>query len=97
MGGSSRGSYFLAEDKRPFFGSWRGPFLISSHRFLNFGVSPPGTLSATGTRGSFTIPHSIASMSEKSLIVHGNKVPSTYPEPRRKNRSEEHTSELQSR
>ena len=30
-------------------------------------------LSATGTRGSFTMPHSMASMSEKSLIVHGNK------------------------
>ena len=30
----------------------------------------------TGTRGSFTIPHSIASMSEKSFIVHGKSVPS---------------------
>lgn len=41
-------------------------------------------LSATGTRGSFTIPHSMASISEKSLIVHGNRVPSAYPDPRRK-------------
>jgi hypothetical protein len=40
--------------------------------------------SATGTRGNLTIPHSMASMSEKSLIVHGNKVPSAYPEPLRK-------------
>jgi hypothetical protein len=29
--------------------------------------------SATGTRGSLTMPHSIASISEKSLMVHGNK------------------------
>lgn len=28
------------------------------------------------TRGSFTMPHSIASISEKSLIVHGKSVPS---------------------
>ena len=40
---------------------------------------------ATGTRGSLTIPHSMASMSEKSLTVHGNSVPSAYPEPLRKN------------
>jgi hypothetical protein len=32
--------------------------------------------SATGTRGSLTMPDSIASMSEKSLIVHGKSVPS---------------------
>ena len=47
-----------------------------SQRFRNFGTSAPGMLSATGTRGSFTIPHSIASISEKSHIVHGNSVPS---------------------
>jgi len=58
---------------------------MCSHRLRNIGVSPPGTSSATGTRGSFTIPHSMASISEKSLIVHGNSVPSAYPEPRRKN------------
>jgi hypothetical protein len=32
--------------------------------------------SATWTRGSLTMPHSMASMSEMSLIVQGNKVPS---------------------
>ena len=31
------------------------------------------------------MPHSIASISEKSLIVQGKRVPSAYPEPRRKN------------
>ena len=40
------------------------------------GISLPGTLSATGTRGSLTIPHSMASMREKSYIVQGNRVPS---------------------
>ncbi len=39
-------------------------------------MSPPGTLSATGTRGNLTMPHSIASISEKSLTVHGKSVPS---------------------
>ena len=33
-------------------------------------------LSATGMRGSLTMPHSMASISEKSLTVHGNSVPS---------------------
>ena len=37
------------------------------------------------TRGNFTMPHSIASISEKSLMVHGNSVPSAQPEPLRKN------------
>jgi hypothetical protein len=55
-----------------------------SHRLRNIGMSPPGMFSATGTRGSFTMPHSMASMSEKSLIVHGKSVPSAYPDPRRK-------------
>ena len=32
---------------------------------------------ASGTRGSLTMPHSIASMSEKSLTTQGNRVPST--------------------
>ena len=32
--------------------------------------------SATGTRGSLTMPHSMASISEKSLIVQGKSVPS---------------------
>ncbi len=36
-------------------------------------MSPPGMLSAIGTRGSLTMPHSIASISEKSLIVHGKQ------------------------
>ena len=49
---------------------------ICSHRLRNVGISPLGMLSATGTRGSLTMPHSIASISEKSLIVHGNSVPS---------------------
>ena len=40
-----------------------------SHRFRNFGISPPGRLSATGTRGSFTMPDSMASINEKSLAV----------------------------
>ncbi len=40
------------------------------------GISSPGMLSATGTRGSLTMPHSMASMREKSLIVQGNRVPS---------------------
>ena len=35
-----------------------------------------GRLSATGTRGNLTMPHSMASISEKSLTVHGNSVPS---------------------
>ena len=56
-----------------------------SHRARYFGMSPPGMLSATGTRGSLTMPHSMASMSEKSLTVQGNKEPSRYPEPLRKN------------
>ena len=47
-----------------------------SQRLRNIGISPPGMLSATGTRGSLTMPHSIASISEKSLIVQGNSVPS---------------------
>ncbi|CPK41267.1 Uncharacterised protein [Bordetella pertussis] len=41
------------------------------------GISAPGMLSATGTRGNLTMPHSMASISEKSLIVQGNSVPST--------------------
>src|SRR4051794_15370619 len=60
---------------------WPRPFLgmssrMFSHRSRNIGISLPGMFSATGTRGNLTIPHSIASMSEKSLIVHGNNVPS---------------------
>jgi hypothetical protein len=31
------------------------------------------------------MPHSMASIREKSHIVQGNRVPSTYPEPLRKN------------
>jgi hypothetical protein len=41
--------------------------------FRKTGNSSPGMLSATGTLGSFTMPHSMASMSEKSLMVQGNK------------------------
>ena len=37
-----------------------------------------------GTRGSFTIPHSMASIREKSLITQGKSVPSGQPEPLRK-------------
>jgi hypothetical protein len=47
-----------------------------SHRFRNIGMSPPGMFSATGTRGSLTMPHSMASISEKSLMVQGKSVPS---------------------
>ena len=59
----------------------RGPSSASSlrmcsQRLRNIGISPPGMLSATGTRGSLTMPHSMASISEKSLIVQGNSVPS---------------------
>ena len=54
-----------------------GSFLPTCfHNSRSFGISPPGTLSATGTRGSLTMPHSMASMSEKSLIVQGKIVPS---------------------
>ncbi len=49
---------------------------MCSQRLRNIGISPPGMLSATGTRGSLTMPHSMASISEKSLIVQGNSVPS---------------------
>jgi hypothetical protein len=35
-----------------------------------------GDVVGTGTRGSLTMPHSMASISEKSLIVQGNSVPS---------------------
>src|SRR2546422_5136652 len=61
--------------RSPFFGM---SFRMFSHRLRKIGMSSPGMFLATGTRGSFTMPHSMASMSEKS-------------------RSEEHTSELQSR
>ena len=57
---------------RPFFGIF---LPMCSQRLRNIGISSPGMLSATGTRGSLTMPHSIASMSEKSLIVHGKSVP----------------------
>ena len=80
-GGMLRGSRFVAL-ARPALGiSLRMLF----HRYRYVGISLPGMLSATGTRGSFTIPHSMASMSEKSDTVHGNSVPSAYPEPRKKN------------
>ena len=58
---------------RPFFGIF---VRMCSQRLRNIGISPPGMLSATGTRGSLTMPHSMASISEKSLIVQGNSVPS---------------------
>jgi hypothetical protein len=58
---------------RPFFGIFER---MCSHRLRNIGISSPGMLSATGTRGSLTMPHSMASMSEKSLIVQGKRVPS---------------------
>ena len=53
------------------------PCECSSQELRNIGISSPGMFSATGTRGNLTIPHSMASISEKSLMVHGNKVPST--------------------
>jgi hypothetical protein len=52
--------------------------------FAYIGISVPGMFSATGTRGRFTIPDSIVSMSEKSLMVQGKSVPSAYAEPRRR-------------
>ena len=58
---------------------------ICSHNTLKVGMSVSGILSATGTLGSFTIPHSIASINEKSVTVQGNNVPSAYPDPRKKN------------
>jgi hypothetical protein len=39
-------------------------------------MSWPGMLSEIGSLGSLTMPHSIASISEKSLTVQGNNVPS---------------------
>ncbi len=57
----------------PFFGIFER---MCSQRLRNIGISAPGMLSATGTRGNLTMPHSMASISEKSLIVHGNSVPS---------------------
>src|SRR6185503_3457545 len=53
---------------------------IAEHRHFVAGI-----LSAIGTLGSLTIPDSMAAISEKSLIVHGKRVPSAYPDPRRKN------------
>src|SRR5260221_390384 len=35
-----------------------------SQRLRNIGISSPGIFSATGTRGSLTMPHSIASLKE---------------------------------
>ena len=63
----------LAALPRPFFGM---SLRMCSQRLRNIGISSPGMFSATGTRGSFTMPHSMASISEKSLIVHGKSVPS---------------------
>ena len=45
------------------------------------GISPVMESSATGTRGTLTIPASIASIKEKSDTTHGNNVPSAKPEP----------------
>ena len=82
LGGQARAGPDPRALPRPFLGIFARMF---SHRLRNLGISPPGMLSATGTRGSLTMPHSMASMSEKSLIVQGNNVPSAYPDPRRKN------------
>jgi len=38
-----------------------------------------GNVLSDGNTRNFTMPHSMASMSEKSLIVHGNKVPRHNP------------------
>ena len=47
-----------------------------SHRFRSFGIAVRLTSSETGTRGSFTMPDSMASIREKSVTVHGKRVPS---------------------
>ncbi len=70
---SWRGSPVTASVPRPFFGKWS---LIRPHRSRYVGCSPVMALSATGTRGTFTIPASMASIREKSEITHGNNVPS---------------------
>ena len=69
------------ESERVEFLAFAAPFLghfysyvlpeVAKHRHI-----VARDVSATGTRGSLTMPHSMASMSEKSLIVQGNKVPS---------------------
>ena len=61
----------------PFFTPALGIALpMWSHKLRKVSVSLFGMLSATGMRGSLTIPLSIASISEKSLQVQGNSVPS---------------------
>ena len=45
-------------------------------RDTDFIMLPHHESSETGTRGTFTIPDSIASISEKSEITHGKSVPS---------------------
>ena len=62
-----------------------GPLGFGVHGHELVGADGQGHLLLLDTRGSLTIPHSIASISEKSLTVHGNSVPSAYPEPLRKN------------
>ena len=57
---------------------------MRSHRPRYVGRSPDwAALSSTGTRGIFTRPASMASISEKSDTTHWNSVPSGQPEPRR--------------
>ncbi len=72
-GGRLNGSRPLAVFPRPFLGIF---LPMCSQRFRNLGISAPGILSAIGTRGSLTMPLSMASIREKSETVQGNRVPS---------------------
>ena len=69
----------LARGRRPWllrFGS--GADVVPQ---LQVDDSFPAASSSTGMRGTFTIPDSMASISEKSLTTHGKMKPSLYPEP----------------
>ena len=69
---------------RPFFGIF---LPMCCQRLRNVGISLLGMLSATGTRGSFTMPLSMASMSEKSLTVQGKRRSFRVAGPAQKERS----------
>ena len=49
---------------------------MRNHMSRYVGCSPLMELSATGTRGTLTMPHSMASISEKSETTQGKSVPS---------------------
>ena len=80
--GVERGLQLGREAERVELAGLAAPFLrhlladVLPEVAVTSGISSPGMLSATGTRGSLTMPHSMASMSEKSLIVQGKSVPS---------------------